>query len=170
VKEKYSRITFKLLILIPLVFILFVADQFILPQKQISDRIKEYKQLVVSRRGKFSTSSSKELIGFRYRTHKGYEFGTAKTYIEENEVIISESYVFRNISKVKTVNKDYSEELFSGLNGACFYIAIGLFATSVISLLMLKFNNTLSENGFQNIILSNAFLILLYFYLLILFN
>lgn len=58
----------------------------------------------------------------------------------------------------------------SGLNGACLYIAIGLFATSIMSLLLLKFNTSLSENGFQNIVLSNAFLTIIFFYLLLIYN
>ena len=169
-KEKYSIITFKILILIPIIFILFVADQFILPQKQINDYITEYSKIIVSRRGKFSTSSSKVFLGYKYYTQKGYEFAVSKTYIEENEIIISESYIFQNISNVKTINKEYSEELMSGLNGACLYIAIGLFATSIISLLLLKFNPTLSENGFQNIVLSNTFLTIIFFYLLLIYN
>ncbi len=169
-KEKYSRITFQILILIPIIFILFAADQFILPQKQINDHITEYSKIIVSRRGKFSTRSSKEFLGYKYYTQKGYEFAVCKTYIEENEIIISESYIFQNISNVKTINKEYSEELMSGLNGACLYIAIGLFATSIISLLLLKFNPTLSENGFQNIVLSNTFLTIIFFYLLLIYN
>jgi len=170
VKQKYSRITFKILILIPIVFLLFAADQFIFPQKQINDYITEYSKIIVSRRGKFSTTSSKEFLGYKYYTQKGYEFAVSKTYIEENEIIISKSYIFQNISNVKTINKEYSEELMSGLNRACLYIAIGLFATSMISLLLLKFNSTLSENGFQNIVLSNAFLIIIFFYLLLIYN
>ena len=169
-KEKYSRITFKLLILIPIVFFSFLADQYIVPQKQINDHITEYKKILVSRRGKFSTRSSHELIGYRYRTMKGYEFATAKTFIEENEIVISESYFFNNISNVKTVKKEYSDELMSGLNGACFYIAVGLFVTSIISLLNLKLNATLSENGFQNIILSNVFLLIIFLYLLLFYS
>jgi hypothetical protein len=170
VKEKYSRLTFKVLILIPIIFILFAADQFILPQKQIKDYITEYSKIILSRRGKFSTSSSKEFLGYKYYTQEGYQFTLSKTYIEENEIFISQSYIFQNISNVKTINKEYSEELISGLNGVCLYIAIGLFATSIISLLLLKFNPTLTENGFHNIVLSNAFLTIIFFYLLFVYN
>jgi hypothetical protein len=170
VKEKYSRITFKILILILIIFILFGADQFILPQKKINDHITEYSKIIVSRRGKFSTSSSKEFLGYKYYTEKGYEFALSKTYIKENKIVISESYIFQNISNIKTINKEYSKELMSGLNGACLYIALGLFATSIISLLLLKFDPTLSENGFQNIVLSNTFLIIIFFYLLLIYN
>jgi len=170
VKEKYSRITFKILLLIPIIFILFATDQFILPQKQINDQITEYSKIIVSRRGKFSTTSSKEFLGYKYYTQKGYEFAVSKTYIQENEIVIHESYIFQNISNVKTINKEYADELMSGLNGACLYIAIGLLATSIISLLLIKFNSTLSENGFQNIVLSNVFLTIIFFYLLLIYN
>ncbi|PXY42285.1 hypothetical protein DMB65_03390 [Flavobacterium cheongpyeongense] len=169
-KEKYSEITLKILILIPIIFILFAIDQFLIPQKQINDQITEYSKIIISRRGKFSTSNSKEFLGYKYYTKKGYEFSLSKTYIEENEIIISESYIFQNISNIKTINKEYSEELMSGLNGACLYIAIGLCATSIISILLLKFNSSLSENGFQNIFLSNAFLTIIFFYLLLIYN
>ncbi|GEL12015.1 hypothetical protein FGL01_27540 [Flavobacterium glycines] len=169
-KEKYSNITFKILILIPIASILFAVDLFILPQKQINDQITEYSEIIVSHRGKFSTHTSKELLGYKYYTQKGYEFAVSKTFIKENGITLSISYIFQNISNVKTINKEYSEELMSGLNGACFYIAIGLLITSIISLFLLKFNSTLSENGFQNIILSNAFLTIIFFYLLLIYN
>jgi hypothetical protein len=39
-------------------------------------------------------------LEYRYYTHKGYEFATAKIYIEENEIIISE-VIFQSISSVK---------------------------------------------------------------------
>lgn len=55
----------------------------------------------------------------------------------------------------------------SGLNGVFFYFAVGLFLTSIISLYMLKFNRNLTDNGFQNIILSNSFLALIMLYIYI---
>lgn len=47
-----------------------MADQFILPQKQINDHITEYSKIIVSRRGKFSNSTSKEFLGYKYYTEK----------------------------------------------------------------------------------------------------
>jgi hypothetical protein len=170
VKEKYSKITFNILIFIPVLFFLFAADQFIFPQKQISDKITEYSKIIISNRNKFSSNSSKEFLGYKYYTEKGYDFAVSKTYIEENEIIIYQSYIFHNINNIKTLKKEYSKELMSGLNGACLYIAIGLLGTAIISLLFLKFNSNLSENGFHNIILSNAFLTFIFFYLLLIYN
>ena len=121
-------------------------------------------------RNKFGTNSSKKFLGYKYYTQKGNEFSVSKTYIKENEIVIYESYIFQNISNVTTINKEYSDELISGLTGACLYIAIGLLATSIISLLLIKFNSTLSENGFQNIVLSNIFLTIIFFYLLLIYN
>ena len=169
-KEKYSKITFKILLFIPMLFILFAVDQFILPQKQISDNITEYSKIEVSRRSRFGKSRTKEFLGFKFYTEKGYEFSLSKTYIEENKIVIFQSYIFRNINKIRSKSKDYSAELMSGLNGACLYIALGLIISTIISLLLLKFSLNLTENGFQNIILLNGFLTLVVLYLLFVYN
>lgn len=163
-KEKYTNVTFKILICIPILFSLFIVDQLILPQKKIDDKIIAYSQIVISRRNKFSISSSKELIGNKFFTEKGYEFSMSKTFIEENEITIGRSYIFQNINSIKSKSSDYSDKLMSGINGACLYFILGLTITAVISLLMLKFNKNLSDNGFQNIILINSFLTLIALY------
>ncbi|MBC5837709.1 hypothetical protein [Flavobacterium muglaense] len=171
-KEKYSKITFKILIFIPGFYFLFLADQFMLPQKEISDAITAYSTIIVTRNSHYGTNSSKELLGYKYYTKKGYEFTLSKTYVEENEIVLHQSYIFQNINKVstKSTTKDYSKELMSGLNGACLYVAIGLVFTAIISLFLLKFNKNLSENGFHNIILSNSFLTIVFLYLVLIFN
>lgn len=169
-KEKYTKITIKILICIPIFFSLFIIDQLILPQKQVNDKIVSYSQIVISRRNKYSSYSTKEFVGNKFYTEKGYEFSIRKTFIEENEVIIGRSYIFQNINSIKTKSKDYSDKLMSGLNGACFYFALSLTITAIISLIMLKFKTNLSENGFQNIILINSFLTLIVIYLYSIYN
>lgn len=166
-KDKYSRITFKFLIWIPILFSIFIIDQLVLPQNKINDTIISYSQIFISKRGKYSTSSSKEFVGNKFFTKKGFEFSVREIFIEENEITIGKSYIFQNINLVKSKNKDYSDKLMSGLNGATFYFTLLLVITSIISLLMLKFNKNLTENGFQNIILINSFLafITLYIYM-----
>lgn len=167
-KEKYTEITIKIIICIPILFSIFIIDQLVLPQKKINDKIIAYSQIVITRRNKYSTSSSKEFVGNKFFTEKGFEFSVRKIFIEENEITIGKSYIFQNINLVKSKSKDYSDKLMSGLNGACFYFTVGLVLTSIVSLLLLKFNENLSENGFQNIILINSFLafIALYIYLM----
>lgn len=165
-KEKYTNVTIRILICIPVLFSLFVIDQLVLPQKQINDKIVYYHQVVMSRRNKYSDNSTKELIGNKYFTEKGYEFLIRKTFIEEDEITIGRSYIFQNINSIKSKSRDYSDELISGLNGAYFYFSSGLTITAVISLIMLRFKTELSENAFQNIILLNSFLafVLVYLY------
>lgn len=166
-KDKYSGITFKILIWIPILFSIFIIDQLVLPQNKINDTIISYSQFFISKRGKYSTSSSKEFVGNKFFTQKGFEFTVREIFIEEKEISIGKSYIFQNINSVKSKNKDYSDKLMSGLNGATFYFTLLLVITSIISLLMLKFNKNLTENGFQNIILINSFLafITLYIYM-----
>lgn len=169
-KEKYTTVIIKILICIPVLFSLFIVDQLILPQKKINDRIISYSQIVVNRRNKFSISGSQELIAYKYFTEKGYEFSMSKTFIEENEITIGRSYIFQNINSIKTKSNVYSDKLMSGINGACFYFTLGLTITALISLLMLKFKENLSENGFQNIILINSFLTLVALYVYAIYN
>lgn len=167
--EKYSKITFKILLFIPLIFTFFAVDQFILPQKKIKDSIAASSKIEISRRSRFG-GKSKEFLGYKYYTQKGFEFTLNTTYIEENEIELYESYVFRNINKVKSNYRDYSNELMSGVNGACLFTALVMIVTAIISMLLLKYNTNLSENGFHNIILSNSFLTLIFFYFLQIYN
>ena len=99
-KEKYSKVTFKILIWIPILFSLFIVDQLILPQKKINDKIVAYSQIVISRRNKYSINSTKEFVGNKFFNEKGYEFSIRKTFIEENEITIGRSYIFQNIIQV----------------------------------------------------------------------
>lgn len=167
-KEKHTKITIKILICIPVLVSLFFVDQWILPQKQINDKIVAYSQIVIRNGNEYN--SSKEFVGNKFFTKKGYEFSIRKTFIEENEVTIKQSYIFQNISSVKSQIKDYSDKLMSGLNGACFYFMLSLNITAIISLFMLRFNKNLSENGFQNIILINSFLTLITLYVFGIYN
>ena len=169
-KEKYSKITFKIIALIPLIFIFFGVDQFLLPQKQIKDIITEYSKIEVRRRSKFGSGTSKEFLAYKYYTKKGYEFAVNKSYIEENDIVLNQSYIFKNINKIVTKSRNYSDELTSGLNGACLYLAFGMIFTAITSLILLKFYSNLTENGFLNIVLSNAFLTIIFLYLLLIYN
>lgn len=169
-KEKYADITFKILLFIPLLVSLFFIDSWILPQKTINDEITSYSKIFFRSTQKYTNSESKTFVGNIFYTQQGYKFSLQKTFIEENEITIKQSYIFKNITAVKSKYKDYSEKLMSGLNGACLYSVIALAVTSIISLLMLRFNKNLSENGFQNIILSNSFLLICTLYILFLHN
>uniref|UniRef100_UPI00404AE467 hypothetical protein n=1 Tax=Flavobacterium sp. TaxID=239 RepID=UPI00404AE467 len=162
-KEKYAKITSKILTIIPLFFIFLAIDQFILPENKIIDNLTEYNKIEVTINGSYG-HKTKEFLGYKYYTKKGFEFSLNSTLIKENEVEISQSYIFKNINKVTSKNKDYTNELMSGWNGACFYTAIGIIITAILSLLSLKFNSNLTENGFHNIILINSFLILVFLY------
>jgi hypothetical protein len=166
--EKYRKITIKILIFIPLLFGLFFADSWILPQKTIKDEIISYSKIFVNNNNKFSRN--KIFIGYIFFTQKGNEFSTQETFIEENEITIKHSYILKNITTVKSRTKDYSDKLMSGLNGACLYFTVSITISAIISLLFLRFDKNLSENGFQNIILFNSFLTFITICLYVLYN
>lgn len=164
-KEKYTKITLKILICIPIFFSIFLIDQLVVPQKITNDEIIAYGRMEVRRQSKYSSSSYKSFVGYKFLTKKGLEFSVRETLIKENEITIGQSYIFQNINSVKSEINDYSDKLMSGLNGACFYFSLSLAIISTISLLMLKFNKNLSDNGFQNIILINSFVAFLTLYI-----
>ncbi len=168
-KDKYIKTVAKALLCIPIIFCMLVFDQVILPQEQIDDKIVAYAPIVVSHRNKFSTQSSKETIAIKFYTEKKHEFSLRETFIEEDEITIGRSYIFREINLVVTKHRDYSEMLMSGLNGACFYMIASLTFTAIVSLLLLKFKTNLSENGFHNIILINSFLLFVTIYVFALY-
>ena len=165
-REKYSKITFKILLCIPLLIGLLFVDKLVLPQKTINDEIIAYGKIFVSGgRNQFSSTSTKVFAGYRFFKQKGFEFSIDRKFIDENDITIKQSYIFKNITSVKSKTEDYSDKLMSGLNGACMYFTVGLLISAIISLLHLKFNKRLSENGFQNIILMNSFMVICTLYL-----
>jgi hypothetical protein len=169
-KEKYSKITINILISVFSIFLFFGIDKFLLHHIKIKDKITAYSIINISSSSRFGTGTTKNFVGIKFYTEKDYEFTLRKSRIEEEEVEIWQSPVFHSINKVKTKFRDYSEELASGLNGICFYLAIGIMISITISLLLLHFVLNLTENGFQNIILFNGFLIIVYLYLFMIFK
>jgi hypothetical protein len=168
--QKYKKITTQILCFV-LIFIAFLfADSWFLPQKKIKDEIEFYSPIYSSHRSKYSTSETKTLMGYVFLTKKKYKFSTQKKYIKENDIIIEQSYILKNITSVKTGNIDYSKDLMSGFNGMNFYLVVGLAISIVISLLSLKFDKNLTENGFQNIIIFNSFLVFIALYLGMIYN
>jgi hypothetical protein len=172
-KEKYTKITIKILFCIPVLVSLFLVDQWILPQKEMNDEIIAYSKIFMSTgHNKYSTQSEsrREFVGNKFYTEKGLEFSIHKSFIEEREVTIGRSYIFQSITSVKSTTKDYSDILMSSLHGVCMYFTVGVTITAIISILMLRFNEKLSENGFMNIILINSFLAFFALYFFAIYN
>jgi hypothetical protein len=162
--EKYRKITFKILMFIPLLSSVFFLDTWILPQKKTNDFIVSYSLRKISHKGKYSSSSSESMRCYKFYTEKENEFST-EVFIAENEVTIGTSYIFKIVTSVKSQTKDYTKKIVSGLNGLNLWLTIGLLISTICSLLFLQFDKKLSENGFYNILLLNSFIafILLYF-------
>lgn len=163
--QKYKKITTQILYIALLLLTFLFADSWLLPQKTIKDEIEYYSPIYSTHRSKYSASESKTLIGYVFLTKNKHKFSTQETFIKENDIVIEQSYLLKNITSVKTKTKDYSEKLMSGFSGLNLYLAVGLLISIVISLLSLKFDKNLTENGFQNIIIFNSFLALVALYL-----
>ncbi|WP_298308178.1 hypothetical protein [Flavobacterium sp.] len=168
--QKYKKITTQILYIALVLLALLFADSWLLPQKTIKDEIEYYSTIYSTHRSKYSASESKTLMGYVFLTKNKLKFSTQETFIKENDIIIEQSYLLKNITSVKTQTKDYSEKLMSGFSGLNLYLAVGLLISIVISLLSLKFDKNLTENGFQNIIIFNSFLVIIALYLGMIYN
>ncbi|MEN9908228.1 MAG: hypothetical protein RLZZ540_1377 [Bacteroidota bacterium] len=141
-----------------LIISLILIDFYFLPKKTIKENISYYYQQSLKAN---SYSNNRTVIAYKYVTELGDSFTTEKTYIYENPIEIESTLIFKNITKVYTKNKDYTEKLSSGLNGILLYLYFIFLLSSIISLTILKSEKTISENAFYNIICFNSFILFL---------
>lgn len=148
-----------------IIFFVLIAftDFYILPASKTNDVITHY---AVQTSGK-----SKQKVSYHYFTKNGLTFSTAKEFIDENNITIETSLLFKNVTEVKSEAKNYSNILSSGLsiNGIQFYTCIILLFSIGISIKILLSKNGFSENAFYNIVCFNGFMIFICLYMAYLF-
>lgn len=142
-------------------------DFYILPNSKTADVITHYAVRTV--RGKNGTKPQK--VSYHYYTKKGFTFSTAKKYIEENDIELEYSLLFKSVTKVKSTNNDYTKDLSSSLsiNGIQFYFCWTLLLSIAISLKILLSKKAFTENTFYNIICFNSFMVFVCLYMTYLF-
>lgn len=106
--EKYKKICFKILFIIPLLASVFFFDVYVLPKKSIDDTIVSYTIKTKSSRAKYSSTRSELMRSYIFHTERGYNFSTEKRFVSENEITIEYSYLFKIVTSVKSQNEDYT--------------------------------------------------------------
>jgi len=167
VKEKYGTITFRILLLVPILTGVFLADSWILPQQNTRDVVVAYRNIEVGG-GKFNRS--KIPAGCRFFTQNNHSFSLEGAFVNQPDVMLAYSPIFKNVTAVKSDAEDYTKYLISGINGACLWFVAGLSVSAIGSLLLMGCYKNLSENGFINIILFNGLVAFYTIYLLLLHN
>jgi len=139
------------------------TDYYVLPVSKTTDIITHYSVQ--------TTGKSKQKVSYHYFTQKGFTFSTAKEYIEDNNIEIETSLLFKSIIEVKSKTRNYTSLLSSSLstNGTLFYFCLVLLFSIGISLKILLSKKGFSENTFYNIICFNSFMIFLCLYMTYLF-
>jgi len=143
------------------------ADFYILPTITTKDTITSYSVRTV--RGK--NGSKPITVSYHFFTQKGYTFTTEKYYVEDTDITIEYSLLFKNVTKVNATNKDYTKYLVNGLSmkGILFYFYCVLLFSIAISLKILLSGKRFSENTFYNIICFNGFMVFLCLYMFYLY-
>ena len=117
--EKYKKLVLIIVLILTLIINLILLDLFILPKKTIKDTIVSYNKLFFQ--GKFG---NKSLISYHFTTHKGFDFSTERYFINEDKISISYTPIFRNVTKVRSDETDYSNKLISDLNQCYFKLLL----------------------------------------------
>ena len=160
---KNKNVIIYLFCVVTLFILIDFADYYVLPASKITDTITHYSIQ--------STGKSKQKVSYHYFTQKGFTFSTSKEFIEENNIEIQTSLLFKSITNVKSKTKDYTSLLSSSLsiNGILFYFCLVLLSSIGISLKILVSKKGFSENTFYNIVCFNSFMIFICLYMTYLF-
>ncbi|KRD10899.1 hypothetical protein ASE21_04035 [Flavobacterium sp. Root901] len=138
-------------------------DYYVLPASKTTDVITHY---AIQTSGK-----SKDKVCYHYYTQKGFTFSTVKKYIEENNIEIKYSLLFKSVTSVKSKTNDYTNRLSNGLsnNGILFYFCLVFLFSIAISLKILMSKKGYSENTYFNIICFNGFMVFVCLYMMYLY-
>lgn len=160
---KNKNIIIYLLCVVTSFILIGFIDYYVLPVSKTTDLITHYSVQ--------TTGKSKQKVSYHYFTQKGYTFSTAKEYIEDSNIEIETSLLFKSITKVKSKTKNYTSLLSSSLstNGILFYFCLVLLFSIGISVKILLSKKGFSENTFYNIICFNSFMIFICLYMTYIF-
>lgn len=136
-------------------------DYFLLPRKKVNDTITGYAKLI-QKRTTMGISSTRT-VGYKFYTQNGFEFITDEVYISASDIVVEHTFFLKNIVKIITPEKEYQNNLMSGVTGMNIYYYLILSISSVLSLLLLVSNKPLSDNAVANIILFNGFMLFVLF-------
>ncbi|WDF60276.1 hypothetical protein PQ462_02640 [Flavobacterium sp. KACC 22758] len=160
-----KKIVIKILVLITILIAIVFIDFYLLPKTKTDDVITHYAVKTVQ--GKNGTL--KEKVSYRFITKNGLHFSTQKKFIDEPNIEIKHTLLFKTITNVKSKLHDYSDNVTSGFNGIMFYCYLILLFSIGISLKILLSKKGCSENAFYNIICFNSFMIFVIAYMDLLF-
>ncbi|MEL1255824.1 hypothetical protein AAEO57_18670 [Flavobacterium sp. DGU38] len=156
---KNKNVIIYLLGVITFIVLITFADYYILPFSKTNDIITHY--------GVRTSGKSRQKVSYHYFTQKGHTFSTAKEFIEENNILVETSLVFKFVTTVKSEKKNYTNILSSGLsiNGIQFYTCLILLFSLGISIKIMLSKKGFSENTFYNIVCFNSFMIFICIYM-----
>lgn len=138
-----------------------MVDFFFIPKKSVSD------QLVTRRKLYRSHKYGRTLVGYHYRTKKGFEFSISDGSILDNKIDIKHTLIFKTVTYVRTIKKEYTEKLSSNLNGIIKYFHFLLLISLIVSITIFISGKQISRNAYLNIIIFNPLLFVVLLYMMV---
>ncbi|MET3018015.1 hypothetical protein [Flavobacterium hydatis] len=160
---KNKSVIVYLLMVVTFIILLCFADYYVLPASKTTDVITHY----AVRTTGGGNGSKPQKVSVHYYTQKGFTFSTIRDDIEENDIELEYSLLFKSVTKVRSNKNDYTDLLCNDLssNGIQFYFCGVLLISIAISLRILLSKKGFSENTFYNIICFNSFMIFVCVYM-----
>lgn len=162
ISTRWNKTITKIVLVVVACFTTFICvDYFLLPHKKVDDTIIGHAKLI-QKRHTYGISSTRT-VGYRFYTHNGFKFTTDEIYISATDIVVVHTFFLKNVVKITTPEKEYKDNLMSGVTGINIYIYLILSVSSILSLLLLISNKPLSDNTVANIILFNGFMLIILF-------
>ena len=146
----------------------YSIDFYFLKPIKINDRILYIELITVSASAGGTSAHENKRVGYKYQTKKGYQFSTERKRLQDIEVNLKITPVFKTVKTVITSNERI--KISSGFNGANLVLFIVCNIMILASISYLLFVSDLSQNAKLNLIFSNLFMFLIWLYIVITFE
>lgn len=146
----------------------YYIDFYFLKPIEINDRILDIELITVSSSAGGTSVRKNRRVGCKYQTEKGYQFSTERKRLQDIEVNLKITPVFKTVKTVITSNERI--KISSGFNGAnlVLFVVCNIMILASISYLFIV--SDLSQNAKLNLIFSNLFMFLIWLYIVITFE
>ncbi len=141
---------------------LYLIDQTLIKDTIIMDTIISIKPIYINQSAGGTPVVESKKRGYKYETINNYRFSTLKYKINESQIQIVTSRIFKTVKTVKTKKGDH--EIQSGLNGVNGILIIACFISMLFTIIYLFLRKNISNNSQLNLIFLNIFLITIWIY------
>ena len=168
--EKDFKKRFICFVSIPLILTaLFYLDCNYMPTLKINDRISSISLIKVSQSAGGTSSFKSKIVGYKYTTENNNNFSSMSRRIEEPDIVLEISPVFKSVKKVIIANGK-EIEISSGLSGISLVLSISCNLSVLLSIGYILLTKEITRNAKLNLVFLNIFMFLIWITVIVKFG